>query len=154
MKQIKHKPLPLPFAPYMCGNLNFYLPSIETCTRDYQLNVTFEWHQAGILLMKVPGKFGFTLDWTWTSSTASEYLNYLTIQLHSSHYTIFSHESRLTSHSTFLKGQTHPISCHLVVLSLFSSYQMLLLHKFTKIKNSYLETATKPWKWLIFPIFL
>ena len=35
----------------------FYLPSIDTGTRGRQLNVLSERHPAGILLMKVLGKF-------------------------------------------------------------------------------------------------
>ena len=35
----------------------FYLPSIDTGTRDRQFNISSEWHPAGILLMKICGQF-------------------------------------------------------------------------------------------------
>ena len=38
----------------------FYLPSIDTGTRDRQFNVSSERHPAGILLMKVLRFLGFT----------------------------------------------------------------------------------------------
>ena len=65
----------------MCGI--FYLPSIDTGTRGRQFNVSSERHPAGILLMKILGKF-FVLRpgiEPGTSRAADKCLDHQTTQL-------------------------------------------------------------------------
>ena len=61
----------------------FYLPSIETGTRGRQFNISSKRHPAGILLMKVLGKFwilrpGFEPG---TSNAAGKCFTHMTTQL-------------------------------------------------------------------------